>query len=264
MINTERGLTLIDSAKKAGAISEESRKALGNVDPKKFSLGAPVDKYKGDDVLLAATLIDDSGSLNMASNAEAVRIGHNAVIQALLDSERPSAIWFHTRYLHGWELNPWNQLEKATKMDRSNYRPDDGTPLYDETAVILGSIIAKTQEFRNNWTTVRSATLIVTDGADNESRLQTAAMIKSIVTDMYATGIHIIAAMGIDDGSTDFRRVFIEMGIRENLILIPGSTPDEIRKAFGLFGKMARQASNFDNFDSTFKGGFLSLPPGEK
>lgn len=264
MNDPERSLTLIDSARRAGVISEESRKALGKVDPKKFSLGNPVKQYKEDNVLLVAPLVDDSGSLNIASNAEAVRIGHNAVIQALLDSERPSAIWFHTRYLHGRELNPWNQLEKATRMDRSNYRPDGGTPLYDETAVILGSIIAKTQQFRNNWTTVRTATLIVTDGADTESKLQTAATVKSIVTDMYKMGIHIIAAMGIDDGNTDFRKVFIEMGIRENLILTPGSTPEEIRKAFGLFGKMASRASNLEKFDDMFKGGFLALPPGEK
>lgn len=284
MVDPERSLMLIDAAQRAGVISDESRRALGKVDPRKLSLGNPADQYKADEVLLVASLVDDSGSLNVAiekdrigraifhpassddpkSNAEAVRIGHNAVIQALRDSERPSAIWFHTRYLRGQELNPWGQLERAIRMDRSNYRPNGGTPLYDETAVVLGSIIAKTQEFRDNWTTVRTATLIVTDGADTESKLQTPATVKSIVTDMYRLGIHIIAAMGIDDGTTDFRRVFIEMGIRENLILTPGSTSDEIRGAFGLFGKMASHAADLDKFDELFKGGFLALPPGER
>lgn len=285
MTDPERSLTLIDSARRAGVISEESRKALGRVNPRKLTLGQPVNQYKEDNVLLVATLIDDSGSLNVVvekdsksarsvsrptssddpkSNAEAVRIGHNAIVQALLDSERPSAVWFHTRYLHGRELNPWNQLEKVAQMDRSNYRPNNGTPLYDETVAILGSIIAKTQEFRNHWTIVRTATLIVTDGADTESRLQTPASVKSIVTDMYNMGIHIIAAMGIYDGNTDFRKVFIEMGIRENLILTPGSTPEEIRKAFGLFGKMASRASDLEHFNDMFKDGFLALPPGER
>lgn len=259
MTDPERSIILIDSARKAGVISEESRKALGKIDPKKLSLGSSIGQYKRDDVLLAATLIDDSGSLNSQSSAEAVRIGHNAVISALLDSDAPSAIWFHTRYLHGYELNPWNQLERATKMDSRNYRPNDGTPLYDETAVILGSIIAKTQEFRDNWTTVRSATLIVTDGEDTESNLQTPSTIKSIVTDMYDTGIHIVAAMGI---GSNFRNLLMQMGIRENLILTSGSTPEEIREAFGLFAKMARQASNLDKFDDTLKGGFKALPPG--
>lgn len=285
MTDPERSLTLLDTAKRAGVLSEASLQALKKVDPGKLALGSPVDQYKEDNVLLVATLIDDSGSLNVVvekdsktgrsvsrpascddpkSNAEAVRLGHNTVIQALLDSERPSAIWFHTRYLHDRELNPWNQLEKATQMDRSNYRPNNGTPLYDETVAMLGSIIAKTQEFRNNWTTVRTATLIVTDGADTESRSQTPATVKSVVSDMYTMGIHIIAAMGIDDGTTDFKRVFIEMGIHENLILTPGSTPDEIRKAFSLFGKMASRAIDLEHFKDIAERGFLALPPGEK
>lgn len=284
-MSKQESLALIDTVRDTGAISEESRKILGRVDPNKLLLGRSVDQYKEDYVLLVAPLIDDSGSLNVVvekdaktgssvsrstycndpkSNTEAVRIGHNAVIQALLDSSRPDTIWLQTRYLHGHELNQWDQLEKAVKMDRSNYSPGGGTPLYDETVAILGSVIAKTQEFRNKWTTVRTATLIVTDGADTESRIQNPASVKSVIMDMYNTGIHIIAAMGIDDGTTDFRKVFIEMGIQENLILIPGSTPEEIRKAFGLFGKMASRASDLHNFDNLRTGGFLALPPSEK
>lgn len=68
-------------------------------------------------------------------------------------------------------------------MDRSNFRPDGGTPLYNETVVILGSIIAKTQEFRNNWVQVRTSTLIVTDGEDTESRLQIPASVRSVITE---------------------------------------------------------------------------------
>lgn len=285
MADQERSLTLIDSARRAGVLSDASLQALKKVDPGKLILGNTVNQYKEDNVLLVATLIDDSGSLGVTieknvktgqsvsrsasyddpkSNAEAVRIGHNAVIQALQDCERPSAVWFHTRYLNGSELNPWNQLGRANRMDRSNYISGGGTPLYDETAVILGSTIAKLQDFRNNWVTVRTATLLVTDGADTESKVQTPATVRSIVSDMYNMGIHIIAAMGIDDGTTDFRKIFIEMGIRENLILTPGSTPEEIRKAFGLFGKMARRATDIKHFNDTLVGGFLALPSGER
>lgn len=147
-------------------------------------------------------------------------------------------------------------------MDSNNYKPDGGTPLYDETVAILGSVIAKSQEFRNHWVEVRTATLIVTDGEDTESKLQTPVSVRSVVSDMYNMGIHIIAAMGIYDGKTDFRKVFIEMGIKESLILTPGSAPDEIRRAFGLFGKMASRAADPQQFESLLEGGFLALPPG--
>lgn len=285
MANPEQSLILLDSAGRAGILSDASLQALKKVSPEKLALGSSVNQYKEESVLLAALLIDDSGSLNVVvekdlkterlishpvscddpkSNAEAVRIGHNAVVQSLRDCERPSIIWFHTRYLKGYQLNSWNLLGKAVGMDRVNYKSDGGTPLYDETVAILGSIITKTQEFRRNWTGVRTATLIVTDGADTESKLQTPASVKSVITDMYNMGIHIIAAMGIHDGTTDFKKVFIEMGIRENLILTPGSTPDEIRKAFGLFGKMASRATNYQQFNDMLSGGFLALPPGER
>lgn len=285
MADLERSLTLLDSAGRSGLLSETSLQVLKKGgSARKLALGSPVNQYKEDSVLLVATLVDDSGSLNVTvekdpkseryvsrpasyndpkSNAEAVRIGHNAVIQALQDSERPSAVWFHTRYLKGYQLTPWNPLEKAKRIDLNNYRPDGGTPLYDETAAILGSIITKAQEFRNSWVGVRTATLIVTDGEDTESRLQTPVAVRSVVTDMYNMGIHIIAAMGIYDGKTDFKKVFIEMGIHENLILTPGSTPDEIRKAFGMFGKMASRAVNLQQFNDMLNGGFLALPPGE-
>lgn len=279
----ERNLTLLNTTNRSGMLSAESLKALKKLDPNKFALGSPVNLYKEDNVLLVATLVDDSGSLNVMvekdpktkrlisrpasyndpkSNAEAVRIGHNAVIQVLQGSEKPSAIWFHARYLNGYQLTTWNSLEKATKMDVNNYRPDGGTPLYDETAATLGSIITKAQEFRNNWVSVRTATLIVTDGADTESKLQTQVSVKSIVTDMYNTGIHIIAAMGIYDGITDFKKIFIGMGIHENLILTPGSTAEEIRRSFGLFGKMATRAADLNQFNNMLKDGFLSLPSG--
>lgn len=283
--DSERSLILLDTTRRAGILSDASMQTLGKVDPRKFSLGNPVNQYQEDRVLLVGTLVDDSGSLNVAvekdpkterltsrpvssdnpkSNAEAVRIGHNAIIQALQGSKTPSAIWFHTRYLNGGELNPWSPLEKVTRMSNSNYRPERGTPLYDETVVMLGSIIAKLQEFRNNWVEVRTATLIVTDGEDTESHLQTPASVRSVVSDMNNTGIHIIAAMGIDDGKTDFRKIFIQMGIHENLILTPGSTPEEIRKAFGLFGKIASQATDPQQFNKMLTDGFLGLPKGER
>lgn len=285
MADIERSLTLLDATRRAGVLSEASMQALKKLGSSKLAPGSPANQYKEDDVLLVATLVDDSGSLNVVvekdpkterlvsrpasyddpkSNAEAVRLGHNAVIQALQDCERPSAVWFHARYLKGYELTPWGPLQGAQRMDLNNYKPDGGTPLYDETVALLGSIIVKSQEFRNHWVAVRTATLIVSDGEDTESKLQTPTAVKSIVADMYKQGIHIIAAMGIDDGKTDFKKVFIEMGIKESLILTPGSTPDEIRKAFGLFGKMASRATDPEQFGGLLKKGFLALPPGER
>ena len=54
---------------------------------------------------------------------------------------------------------------------------------------------------------------------------------------------HIVAAMGINDGSTDFRRVFREMGIEDQWSLTPGNDTSQIRRAFQVFSQSAVRAS---------------------
>jgi hypothetical protein len=69
---------------------------------------------------------------------------------------------------------------------------------------------------------------------------------------------HIVAAMGISDGTTDFRSVFREMGIEDRWILTPGNNPSEIRKAFQVFSQSAVRASQAASFSSSALGGFTN------
>jgi len=63
--------------------------------------------------------------------------------------------------------------------------------------------------------------------------------------------------MGIDDGFTDFRNVFQEMGVRDEWILTPANTESEIRKAFQVFSRSAVRASQSAvSFSQTAMGGF--------
>ena len=142
-------------------------------------------------------------------------------------------------------------------MDTQNYQANGGTPLYDETAKLLGTVIAKTQEFKDNGIQVRTITLIMTDGQDAHSHQCNTNDVKSIVSDMLRSEEHIIAAMGFDNGSTDFEQVFQEMGIPSNWILTTNSDPSEIRKAFQVFSQSAVRASqSAANFSQTSMGGF--------
>jgi hypothetical protein len=56
--------------------------------------------------------------------------------------------------------------------------------------------------------------------------------VKAIVTDMLKAESHIVAAIGLSDGTTDFRRVFRDMGIEDRWILTPGASQSDIRSAF--------------------------------
>lgn len=125
--------------------------------------------------------------------------------------------------------------------------------------VTLGTVIAEVQRFSDKGVPARSVTLIVTDGADCYSRKHRTGDVATIVRDLLKTERHIVATMGIDDQSTDFRRVFREMGIQDQWILTPGNTASEIRKAFGTFSKSAVRASqSAKSFSQTALGGFGS------
>jgi hypothetical protein len=201
---------------------------------------------------------DDSGSIRFSGNADAVRDGHNLCVEALASSKQKDSILAHTRYLNGFVLYPYRQVALAEKMTKKNYDPSLGTPLYDQAVVLLGTVIAKSQEFAQSGVPVRSVTLIITDGADEGSQRARASDVKSIVRDMLASEQHIVAAMGIDDGHTPFRDVFRAMGIEDRWILTPKSDAGEIRRAFRMFSQSAMRASQHAGaFSRAAAGGFL-------
>lgn len=223
-------------------------------------LGVKVDDIPASEVVLVSLLIDDSGSIRFVKgNTEAVREGHNTVMNSLRDTKQAPGILAHTRYLNGRVLFPYSLIKDAVLMDTGNFDPMGGTPLYDQMAVMLATVVAKMQEFADNGVPARAVTTVVTDGHDEGSLNQRASDIKVVVEDLLRTEKHIIAAMGIADGSTHFRDVFKEMGIRDEWILTPGNTPGEIRKAFQMVSRSAVRASqNAGSFSKTAGGGFAT------
>lgn len=193
------------------------------------------------------------------ANAEAIRTGHNTVLDALVTSPRPERVLFATRYLNGHLLNPYGPLDQVVRLDRRNFVPSAGTPLLDQAVELLKMVLAKYEQFRADWRSARTATLLVTDGRDEHSRIQTARSVTEVIRSMRNTGHHIIAAMGIDDGRTDFRKVFTDMGIDSKWILTTGSTKEEIQQAFGLFAKAAQQATVIEDFPKMLNSGFEGI-----
>src|SRR4029079_18148351 len=126
---------------------------------------------------------------------------------ALLQSKQKAGILTHNRYLNGQVLYPYCPPDQEVRTTSKYYDPNLGTPLYDQTVVLLGTVLAKTQQFADNGVNVRTVTLIITDGADSGSVHASAKSVASIVNDMLRTEMHIVAAMGIDDGSTVFKKV---------------------------------------------------------
>jgi hypothetical protein len=251
---------LFQAAEDDGTLSPAARAVLDVPDlgaQIQAGLGIKVDDVQASEVVLVTVMPDDSASINFGGNAQLVRDGHNVVIDALAASRQRDSILAHNRYLNGDVLYPYCPVAQATRMTAQNYDPAKGTPLYDQAVVLLGTVLAKTQEFSGNGVPVRTVTLIITDGADQHSARAKAKDVLAVVRDMRQTESHIVAAMGIDDGSTPFRDVFRAMGIEDRWILTPGSDAAEIRKAFLLFSQSAVRASQGGaSFSRTAAGGF--------
>ena len=237
---------LLDDAHDQGALSAKSLATLDVVDVGvqiQAGLGITIDDIAASEVVLVTMMPDDSGSIASAGNKSSVIDGHNFVLEALGTSKQAGEVLAHTRYLNGHVLTPYTALDHATKMDKRNYDPCLGTPLYDQTCVVLGTVIAKAQELAQAGIAVRTVTLIITDGGDCGSTRCKAGDVKAIIADMLAQENHIVAAMGISDGSTDFTAVFRAMGIPDRWILTPGNSATEIRRAFAVFSQSAVRAS---------------------
>jgi len=231
---------LLSTAHAQGSLSTRSLATLDVVDigvQIQAGLGVSINDVAASEVVLVTMMPDDSGSITYARSADAVRDGHNLVLDALHASKQSGEVLAHTRYLNGHVLCPYTALDHAVKMTTANYHPLLGTPLYDQAAVVLGTVIAKAQELAQAGIAVRTVTLLITDGLDANSRRTSAADVKSIVDDMLAQEHHIIAAMGI--GSADFHAVFRAMGIPDRWILTPGNSASEVRRAFAVFSQSA-------------------------
>lgn len=253
--------SLFQTAVSEGSLSAESLN-LANLDELgaqiNGALGTDPTKVKASEVVLATLLIDDSGSIRVGGNSQVVRDGYNEVIKALLGAKQGDGIQICTVYLNGDILNGYVPVAQAPLMTPQNYNPQGGTPLYDQAIATLLTVAAKAQQFSDAGIPVRTVTLFVTDGADVHSAKK-ATDVKTIATDLLRQENHIIAGMGIDDGSTDFREVFKDMGLPDEWILTPGNSQSEIRRAFAMFSQSAVRASqNAASFSKTAGGGFAA------
>ena len=244
--NDDKVKKLLEDAHATGALSAKSLTTLDVVDVGaqiQAGLGVTIDDVAASEVVLLTMMPDDSQSIAAANNTAAVRDGHNFVLEALAKSKQSGEVLAHTRYLNGSVLFPYTELAHAHKMTASNYDPCLGTPLFDQSVVLLGTVLAKTQELAQAGIAVRTVTLIITDGGDYGSTRCGPKEARALVQDMLAQENHIVAAMGISDGTTDFKAVFRSMGIPDRWILTPGSSATEIRRAFQVFSQSAVRAS---------------------
>jgi hypothetical protein len=101
-----------------------------------------------------------------------------------------------------------------------------------QSLLTLGTVITKAREEEARGATVRTFTLIITDGEDNNSGDITASHVRVLVADMleFATN-HIVAGMGVGE-RVNFYDVFESLGIPKGWILTTGADVDTLQAKF--------------------------------
>lgn len=245
----------MDNAQAEGVLSEETRSLLERPSIQRqimIARGTPASEIAGDDVTFVTILCDDSGSMAVVSDA--VIAGHSSVIDALRHAPNPEMIFVSTQLLNAGVIDPYHPLAQAIRLDVMNYIPNEGTPLVPRSIEVFGTVLLKAQEARDEWKTVRTATLIMTDGEDT-SNIDPKEVAK-VTKDLLSTGRHLVAGMGFGGRSAYFREIFTEMGIDPQWILTAGSSPQDILQGLGLFAKAATKASDEKGFPLLLKSGF--------
>lgn len=194
---------------------------------------------KAGEILLLTIMPDDSGSMD-GTNQKGVIKGHNDLLAAMRTSPVSKRAMMQTRLLNGRMVNPFRPFDRCIELNESNYLCVNPTPLFSQTIVTLGTVLAKEQELLDlGAKRIRTATLIMTDGMDTEDKSGgLAAEVASVVGDMRRVGDHIVAGMGFSRGAANYEHVFTSMGIDRELIF-NATSRDEILDKFGLFEKAA-------------------------
>lgn len=253
--------SLFAGAHAGGEISDEGLEALmldadlgAHID---LGMGIDPDDVEASEVVLVQLLLDDSASMQGGGNDRVLREAVNDLLLTLESTRENGGVLVAIRTLNGAVVSPFNQLSGVPRLDARNYQATGHTPLYEQMALTLATVLAKTAEFADAGVPVRSITAVFTDGADSTG--QSPARVAKIARDMLAAESHLVLFVGIDDGATDFRQVARGMGIPDHLVKTPGSTPGEFRAACRMVTQTVVRASQVAAyFGQTRLGGFAT------
>ena len=253
---------LLGGAKDEGLLDQAALDVLNVVDlgaTIQDNLGVDPNAIDSSEVFGMFSLIDDSGSIEMAHNTNVVRTGYNGLLDALMGSQSRDDIILTTMMLNRGVTQAPTPLANAKRLG-AEYRPDGYTPLYDMSLKLAALATAKHQEFAATGASFRGVLLVVTDGRDEGSR-SSASEVKTVFTALQAQEVFQVIALGINDGYTDFKRIFADMGVLPENILTVNNDPSSIREAFGVVSRASVSASQGGSVSqSGGLGGFGSNP----
>lgn len=209
------------------------------------------------DIFLVMLLLDDSGSIEEAGNTQAVIDGYNLFVEELKNAL--GEVRVKTVFLNGYgrPAMPFQLPREMEALSSQTYRPAGYTPLFSRSLEALNQVDFEARQLTLQGFTVRTMTLIFTDGCDNASGNTIAWHVKRVVSPMLSSGMHIVGGCAVNDGCTNFWQVFASMGIPEHWIKVLKNNPTAVQEGVSQMGTVASVASTDENsFTYTSQTGF--------
>lgn len=249
--NTPDVTELFRDAQACGEISPQTANILNGLSARiNKTMVLPVGKPSITEMTLLCMLIDNTPSMEHKNNHAAAIDGHNQVVTALLSAKAANSIESLTMLINHNDKYArkitgdsdefqWRALKAAPRLEKRNFIQGCSTPLYDRCLEALGSVLARTKWWEDQFgVQTRSVTLLMSDGGNNDGTADAAA-VEKLVSDMLAMEKHRIFFMGVDAGGVDFRKIGASMGLPPECVDVVERDPRAIRNKFQLFSQSA-------------------------
>lgn len=206
------------------------------------------------EVTLVSVLIDDSSSIAVAGNVNAIIRGYRAFLAETRKSE--GDVWLRFSFFHNRrEGKGFVPIVKARGFTERTYLLKKGTPLYISVFEELRVFQDEVDRLTALGYDVRTIFVLFADGQDNRSGCFTSVDVERRVKPMKATGKSVFAARGVNYGGIDFWPVFQSMSFDRHQIEILKGGHELVASMASTGGGVAAASTNEASFHRTMTGG---------
>jgi uncharacterized protein YegL len=185
-----------------------------------------------DDVILVTFVIDKSGSVGSFVND--LNKVLNEFVDEISKSHVSDKVLVQTLLFNG-KVEVVHGFKPITEVDKFNINTTGYTALYDATKFALANAWNYKNDLTQQGLTAKSLVFVLTDGDDNASKSKPAE-VKAIIDGFYTNesfaNEFTIMAFGLGD-EADFNKIFLGMGIRQELIAKVGVDAKSLRSMIG-------------------------------
>jgi uncharacterized protein YegL len=208
---------------------DETLQGFGNVQITNFDPS----NVATDDVILVTFVIDKSGSVGSFVN------DLNDVLNQFVDeigkSHVSDKVLVQTILFNG-DIEVVHGFKPITEVAKFDINTRGTTALFDATRFALENAINYKTDLSNQGLTAKSLVFILTDGEDNASSKTKPIQIRKIINDIYTnesfSNEFTVMAFGLGNDA-DFTKIFLEMGIKQELIAKVGVDAKSLRGMIG-------------------------------